>query len=134
MLYEVITAVRRNGTGYWQSCRFLPRTNENGAFTGILAVLGDITERKQIEKTLQERLAFEELLSGLSARFVNLSPYEVDGEIEQALKQLLEFFPADRSGLLQLFPDKNRSCVPSTMEITREPGRINDSVLCSGVR
>jgi hypothetical protein len=34
----------------------------------------DMTERKQAEQTLEDRLRFERLLSDLSARFVNLNP------------------------------------------------------------
>ena len=55
---------------------------------------------------MKERLLFEELLSTLSARFVNLPAHQVDAEIEKALQQLLEFFPVDRCGLLRIIPDK----------------------------
>lgn len=101
-----VRAVRKNGDGYWQSCRFLPMANESGTSTGILALLEDITERKQVEDAFKERLAFEELLSDLSARFVNLPSDQVDAEIELALQRLIEFFPVDRCGLLQALPDK----------------------------
>jgi len=47
-----------------------------------------------------ERLRFERLISDLSARFVDIVPDRVDGEIENALKQVLEFFQVDRGGLV----------------------------------
>ena len=38
----------------------------------IYAAARDITERKQAEEALEDRLRFERLLSDLSARFVNM--------------------------------------------------------------
>ncbi|PKN69182.1 MAG: Fis family transcriptional regulator [Deltaproteobacteria bacterium HGW-Deltaproteobacteria-12] len=59
----------------------------------------EIIQRKQVEETLKDRLDFEALLSELSARFVVVSPEDVDQEIEQALKQILDFFQVERCGL-----------------------------------
>jgi PAS domain S-box-containing protein len=58
------------------------------------------------EKRLEERLRFERLLSGLFARFVNIPPDRVDSEIEDGLRQILEFFQVDRCALLHTLPDK----------------------------
>jgi signal transduction histidine kinase len=66
----------------------------------------DITERKQAEEALGERLQFEQLLSGLSARFVNIPPDRVDSEIEDGLRQILEFFQVDRCALIRTLPGK----------------------------
>jgi transcriptional regulator with GAF, ATPase, and Fis domain len=65
-----------------------------------------MTERKQVEQALEDRLRFERLLSDLSARFVNIPPDRVDSEIEHGLRQILDFFQVDRIGLLQSLPDK----------------------------
>jgi formate hydrogenlyase transcriptional activator len=65
----------------------------------------DMTERKQIEQSLENRLRFERLLSDLSARFVNIPPDRVDSEIDYGLKQILEFFQVDRAGLMRSLPD-----------------------------
>ncbi len=51
-------------------------------------------------------LRFEKLISGLSARFVNVPADQVDNEIEAALKQVLDFFQVDRCGLLQTSSDR----------------------------
>jgi PAS domain S-box-containing protein len=72
----------------------------------IYSAARDVTLRKQKEEALRERLQFEHLLSGLSARFVNMPPDQVDSEIEGGLKQILEFFQIDRCGLLRLLLDK----------------------------
>lgn len=66
----------------------------------------DMTEHKQAEQTLEDRLRFERLLSDLSARFVSIPPERVDSEIEYGLRQILEFFQVDRVGLLRSLPDK----------------------------
>jgi len=66
----------------------------------------EIERRKQAERTLKERLSFEELLSALSARFVNLSIDRVDAEIHDAMMKVLEFFNVDRFVLIHTFPDK----------------------------
>src|SRR5512137_136456 len=57
-----------------------------------------------ITAEFEERLRFEELLSNISSRFVNISPDRVDSEINRALKEVLEFFQVDRVGLLQVLP------------------------------
>jgi formate hydrogenlyase transcriptional activator len=67
----------------------------------------EILRREQVEETLNERLGFEALLSDLSARFIVVSPEEVDREIEQALKQILEFFQVDRCALLRALKGKD---------------------------
>jgi transcriptional regulator with GAF, ATPase, and Fis domain len=64
-----------------------------------------MTERKQVEQSLENRLRFERLLSDLSARFVNLPPDRVDSEIDHGLRQILDFFQVDRAGLLRSLPD-----------------------------
>ena len=46
------------------------------------------------------------LVSHLSARFVNIPPDQVDSEIEDGLRQILEFFRVDHSTLLRILPSK----------------------------
>jgi formate hydrogenlyase transcriptional activator len=78
----------------------------DGNVFGISVFGKNITERKLAEQALEERLRFERLLSGLSARFVDIPPDRVDAEIEQGLKQILEFFKVDRCGLIRVLPGK----------------------------
>ena len=58
-------------------------------------------QREQAERAVKDRLRFEQMLSELSARFVNIAPEKVDAEIERGLQQLLGFFEVDRCGLLR---------------------------------
>ncbi len=48
---------------------------------------------------MEDRLRFESLISDLSAGFVNISPVEVEGEINKCLQRITEFFDADRCSL-----------------------------------
>ena len=57
--------------------------------------------------SLEELLAFERLLSDLSARFANVVVDQIIAEIESALKQLLRFLGFDRSAFWE-FPDKEK--------------------------
>jgi PAS domain S-box-containing protein len=97
---------RQNGHFYWQSNRIIPIKDASGTGQHFLALMKDITDRKQADEALKERLHFEELLSSLSARFVNLPSDQVDIEIQKALQQLLIFFQVDRCGLVQIMRDK----------------------------
>ena len=62
---------------------------------------GEIERRKQAEQSLRERLLFEELLSAISARFINLSSERIDAEIHNAMQAVLNFFKVDRFALLR---------------------------------
>jgi len=56
---------------------------------------------------ISERLRFEQMISDLSARFINLPSEQLDSEIENALGNVLDFFQVDRCGLLHTLPDKD---------------------------
>ncbi len=56
-------------------------------------------------RELKERIAFEQLLTGLSTRFINLPWERIDAEIKEALQQVLRFFKGDRCGLLEVRRD-----------------------------
>jgi PAS domain S-box-containing protein len=62
--------------------------------------------RAQAEESLEEFLRFERLVADLSARFLNIPPDRVDSEIEDGLRQILEFFQVDRCALLRTLPGK----------------------------
>src|SRR5580700_9023275 len=54
----------------------------------------------------EDRLRFETLISDLSARFIKLPAIKVNQEIERALREVTEFFNADRCGILEVFGDQ----------------------------
>jgi len=55
------------------------------------------TERKTVQEALQYRIAFENLTTTISTRFIDLRPDEIDDGINDALRQIAEFVGADRS-------------------------------------
>jgi PAS domain S-box-containing protein len=68
-----------------------------------------LTTSRTSDASLEELLAFERLLSDLSARFANVSGEQVIAEIEIALKQLIEFLGFDRSSFAEFTDDGKAS-------------------------
>lgn len=61
-------------------------------------------EFEKLKGDLETQLRFERLLTRLSSRFVNLPVSEVDSEIDFWLKEISEFWGADRGGFYQYDP------------------------------
>jgi PAS domain S-box-containing protein len=91
-----------DGTERWIGARGRLCSGSAGAQARVLGVSLDITERKHAEQALEERLRFEQLLTDLSARFINQPPDQIDSVIDDSLKRLLETLGHDRSSLGQL--------------------------------
>ncbi|NMB86847.1 MAG: response regulator [Chloroflexi bacterium] len=70
---------------------------ENGRFTGTIAVITDLTERKKFEESLLYREAFEKELVQFSTQFVNLSISEMDAAFNHALERVGRFCAVDRA-------------------------------------
>ena len=70
---------------------------EGDRLAGFQAVARDITQRKHTEQALQYRAQFEELVTGISAHFINLASEEIDSGIQDALRLVGEFVQVDRS-------------------------------------
>ena len=79
--------------------------DEAGNVIRLFGTAQDITERKLVEEALDERLRFETLVTELSAAFANLSPNEVDREIDKWLQTLVEFLGVDRASFFQFAED-----------------------------
>ena len=62
-----------------------PQTEENPKLT-VTEKQGP-GENRRLSESLEDRIRFETLISDISARFVNISPDQVDPEINRALKQ-----------------------------------------------
>ncbi|RJR48835.1 MAG: AAA family ATPase [Desulfobacteraceae bacterium] len=59
------------------------------------------SQQRKPEESLNDRLRFEELISGLSATFINLPPEKIGTEIEAGLRRIGEFLDADRCALMR---------------------------------
>jgi len=62
-------------------------------------------DRRRMEVSLAERLAFEKLLSSLSTTFSNLWTVDFDREIEQGLRRIVDFLDVDRASLIEFSRD-----------------------------
>src|SRR5271155_3710189 len=76
------------------------------------------------DASLEELLAFERLLSDLSARFANVAGDQVVAEIEGALKRLLKFLGFDRSAFWEFVnADKQYFLCSAAVEGVEAPSR-----------
>jgi diguanylate cyclase (GGDEF)-like protein/PAS domain S-box-containing protein len=87
---------RKDGSTVWTEVSVSGMYNEAGEFIGMLGVTRDISGRRLSDQKLAFRLRFEELLSHISTRFINLDTSEVDSEINLALKEIGTFIDIDR--------------------------------------
>jgi formate hydrogenlyase transcriptional activator len=99
--------VRPDGSIRWILSRGRPYPASTGQSARLMGVSIDLTERKQVEQALENRLRFERLLSDLSARFINIPSDQEDLEIDYGLRQILDFFQVDRVGLMRSLPDRS---------------------------
>jgi formate hydrogenlyase transcriptional activator len=98
--------VQPDGGIRWIGARGQRHLRSAGESDRLMGVSLDITERKQAEEALEDRLRFERLLLDLSSKFVNIPTDRVDSEIEDGLRQILEFFQVDRCLLFRTLPDR----------------------------
>jgi len=60
------------------------------------------------ERQLEEMIRFEKLLSEISTHLVNLPAEQIEREIEQGLRRVVEFLGVDRGGVYIFSGDRNR--------------------------
>lgn len=99
--------------------RWLQRTDraifdEKDRVLEYQSVCADISERRAAEDALKRQLALTELVTDISTRFINLSPQEIDSEIQQALKKIGEFTHTERAFLLLISPENQ--IAPESLE------------------
>jgi len=85
----------------------------------VIWVARDITEHRRVELALQERLAFERVITSISTEFINLGPDEIDAGIQHALQVIGEFTGDDRSYVFRFSEDGTK------MNNTHEWCRVN---------
>jgi PAS domain S-box-containing protein len=92
-------------------------TAERGAAGEIIGYVGtitDINERKATEQALKVQRDFNQLIAEITSRFVDLSPNDLDTEIERTLQLIGEITQVDTSYLF-IF-DENQHTVQMTHE------------------
>ena len=80
--------------------------DSNGQIIFYEGTVEDITQRKLIEQERQALIEFQRIVAMLSARFINLSIYEIEEEIGQALQIIAEYAQADACSVWLFSKDK----------------------------
>ena len=86
--------------------------NDKKQVQGSVLVLRDVTERRRAEEAIQHRLAFEDLVTQISTRFINLAFKEADQGIRDSLKMIGEYANVDRSYVIH-YLDETETAVCS---------------------
>jgi formate hydrogenlyase transcriptional activator len=79
-----------------------PWQGDDGEIKGVSVVVEDITERKKAEQTIEDQLAFERLVSQISATFNNLPGTAFEQAIQDALTVIGGYFGVDSVKLYRL--------------------------------
>jgi signal transduction histidine kinase/CheY-like chemotaxis protein len=83
---------------------FCPLVADNGRITGAVAVVLE-SASDDARTVLRERLAFEELITELSTRFVTVGADAIDAELNRALGAIGEFCAVDRTYIFRFKAD-----------------------------
>lgn len=124
--------VRKDGREIKVSLTVSPIKDLSGAVIGAATIARDMTEYLRTVESLEYRIAFEDLVSNISADFINLTPEETDDGILNALALIGEFADVDRSYVFQFSPDLSTMgnthewCAPG---ITRQGHRLHNTPL-----
>jgi PAS domain S-box-containing protein len=93
---------RRDGSVIWVRESAQAIQDEDGKTLCYEGIVEDITERKQAQTALADRLRFETLLAELSGRFVHLPTEQIDGEIVDPQRRVCECLALDTCSLWQV--------------------------------
>ncbi|MEE9460502.1 MAG: PAS domain S-box protein, partial [Bacteroidales bacterium] len=74
----------------------------------IMAIVRDISQRKAEQEELKMHLMFEQIVSKISSRFLNMPDDQIDMGIEQTLQEVSEFIDA-RRGAMYMITDEGKS-------------------------
>ena len=97
----------KNGKNHWRKDIKFPIELLSGKkLLGGIAI--DISDLKRTEIALSEQLAFEDLISRLSATFIHIKASEIDRTIERGLGLVAAFLDVQRSNLF-LFAHNNEA-------------------------
>ena len=85
---------------------YIPALTETGRFIGHMWQYRDITQRKEIEQSLQYYSRLQKLLMNVLSGFINIPLEYINEAINTALKELGQFVEADRVYIFEYdFPD-----------------------------
>lgn len=98
------------GDGKWISVEINSSIIKNSQRhpVAFMIVLRDITQRKKIEGELRYKNELKNVITALSAKFININLANFDNGIDEALRQLAEFADIDRCYIF-LFSENNKN-------------------------
>ncbi len=73
------------------------RDQATGAVMGICGIARDITGLKQSEARLRRQLDMQNLVSRIARRFIDITPHDMDAELQRIVKDIGEFAGVDGS-------------------------------------
>ncbi len=89
-------AIGADGAPIWQEWTDRAFFDDSGQLLTIQSIGRDITERRRAQQELERQTRLQEMLSELSATFINLPLAQVDATIEHSIQRLGRFIGADR--------------------------------------
>ncbi|MHC4153164.1 MAG: sigma-54-dependent Fis family transcriptional regulator, partial [Planctomycetota bacterium] len=94
---------------------------------GVGGIVMDITTLKLAEQDLSDRIKFEELMSKLSATFINIKAADIDKNIERGLQIIAEFLDVQRANLFQF--SHNQEILTLTHSVARDGVKTSPRIL-----
>lgn len=95
----------RSGQVRWLHCEGFVKTSDDGKSRLLHGSVFDISKQREVEEALLRRLALEELIAGISTRFINVSPEAIDQEFVRAMQLLGSFMEIERVYIYQFNED-----------------------------
>lgn len=92
---------RGDGVWRWVDSSVVNQVDVPGV-DGLVIHARDVTETRAVEEALRQRVEADDLVSRISARFVEVGADEIDQAVIESLRELGEFCRADRAWIFRL--------------------------------
>ena len=97
VLDAAVTGATRADPGrerHWLAS-YSPLVSADAEIQGVSIIVRDITELKQVQQRLEERVALVRLVANVATQFVGILSHELGSRMSEALRCIAEFFEAD---------------------------------------
>ncbi len=102
----------------WAFGQAVAERDESGEIIGYIGTITDISDRKKAEEDLKVQRDFNQLIAEISSRFVDVSPDQLDFEIDRSLQLIGQATNTDSSYLIKFSFRENIS--DGTVTMTNE--------------